>query len=136
MNGKTCIITMVVVFASAAASSDDPSVKFTEPLLDLEAAANNTEDDNATTSSGDSDCTCNDITCSNCGVVHDHSNLFNNATAIRLLELVESNNKQGKKYLEVYFCQLIGLRRLIYSIDVSNKQYLMVWSVISCVVVV
>ena len=50
---------------------------------------------------------------------------------------VESaNNEQGKKYLEVYFCQLIGLRRLIYSIDVSNKQYLMVWSVISCVVVV
>jgi len=102
-------VVLLVIPLSAAASSNDQSnnLQFTEVIPDPDSTiqpANMTEDDTAE-SSGDTDCTCSDITCNNCGLVYNHTNLLPNATAIQFFEQVESVDEEGKMYLEIHFCQ-------------------------------
>ena len=52
-------------------------------------------------SSGGADslnCTCNDITCSNCGLVFNLTNLLTDVTTIQFFEQVKSADGEGKRY--------------------------------------
>jgi len=124
-NLKLQMFMVLLVTVSAAASSGD-QLQFTEVLPGPNTTmqpVNMTEDDTAESSGGtDSlNCTCNDITCSNCGLVYNFTNLLPDVTAIRFFEEVESADGEGKKYLEVHFCQLIGIRIVISNIGVSDQ---------------
>ncbi|XP_065906301.1 uncharacterized protein [Dysidea avara] len=130
MHFKICIIVAFLATMTAATSSEDsPNNQQFAALPDPDTTiqpANITEDD-TTESSGDTDslnCTCNDITCSNCGLVHNHTNLLHDVTTIQFYEQVESGGEEGKMYLEVHFCQLIGIRMVISNIDLKYSSVL------------
>ena len=124
-------ISIVIVFLTtfiAAISSDDQSSKLqlTEVLPSPNTTmqpVNMTEDYTAE-SSGDTDllnCTCNDIICINCDLVYNLTNLLPGIPTIRFFEEVQSTDGEGKMYLEVHFCQLIGIRIVISNIGVSDQ---------------
>ena len=111
MQLKIRIIIAFLTTFTAISSSDDQSNRlyFLEVLPGPDNTmqpVNMTEDDTAESSGGtDSlNCTCTDITCSNCGLVYNLTNLLPNVTTIQFFEQIESADGEGKMYLEVHFC--------------------------------
>ena len=134
---KILVVVVLLMIILPAISSEGPSsdlqlpdpptnlqpVNMTENDGQVQEGKNMTEGDTAE-SSGDTDslnCTCTDITCSNCGLVYNFTNLLPDITTIQFFEQVESADGEGKKYLEVHFCQLIGIRMVISNIGVSDQ---------------
>jgi len=131
---KILVVVILLIITLPAISSEDPSsdLQLPDPPTNIQSV-NMTENDeqvqegkNMTEgeSSGDTDslnCTCTDIICSNCGLVYNLTNLLPDVTTIQFFEEIESANGEGKKYLEVHFCQLIGLRIVISNIGVSEQ---------------
>jgi len=126
------IVLLMIILPAISSEGSSSDLQLPDPPTNIQPV-NMTENDgqvqegkdmaegDTAESSGDTDllnCTCNDITCSNCDLVY---NLLPDITTIQFFEEVESADGEGKMYLEVHFCQLIHLRIIISNIGVSDQ---------------